>query len=63
MVAVIPSVTGTSRAAFASALMAGAISPPVDPHSNPPGRVGHRPLREGAIPVQRQDHPRTRTPP
>jgi hypothetical protein len=63
MVAVIPSVTGTSRAASASALMAGAISPPADPHSNPPGRVGHRPLREDAIPVQRQDHPRTRTPP
>jgi hypothetical protein len=63
MVAVTPSVMGTSRAASASTPMAGAISPPADPHSNPPGRVGHRPPREGAIPVQRQDHPRTRTPP
>jgi hypothetical protein len=40
-----------------------AISPPAEPHSNPPGRVGHRPPRGGAMPVQRQDHPRTRTPP
>jgi hypothetical protein len=36
---------------------------PADPHSDPPGRVGHRPPRGGAIPVQRQDRPRTRTPP
>jgi hypothetical protein len=63
MVAVIPSSTGTSRAASASAPTAGAIGSPADPHSNPPGRVGHRPPREGVIPVQRQDHPRTRTPP
>jgi hypothetical protein len=63
MVAVIPSATGTSRATSASAPTAGAISPPADPHSNPPGRVGHRPPRGGAIPVQRQDHPKTRTPP
>jgi hypothetical protein len=63
MVAVTPSATGTSRAASALAPAAGAISPPVDPHSNPPGRVGHRPPRGGAIPAQRQDHPRTRTPP
>jgi hypothetical protein len=63
MVAVIPSATGTSRAASASALMAGATSPPADPHSNPPRQVGHRPLREGTIPVQKQGHPRTRTPP
>jgi hypothetical protein len=63
MLAVIPSVTGTSRAASASALMAGATSPSADPHSNPPRRVGHRPLREGAIPVQKQGHPRTRRPP
>ena len=63
MVAVIPSATGTSRAASTSAPTTGAVSPPADPHSNPPGRVGHQPPREGAIPVQRQDHPRTRTPP
>ena len=63
VVTVIPSATGTSRATSASAPTAGAISPPADPHSNPPGRVGHRPLREGAVPVQKQDHPRTRTPP
>jgi hypothetical protein len=49
MVAVIPSATGTSRAASASAPTAGAITPPADPHSNPPGRVGHRPPRGGAI--------------
>jgi hypothetical protein len=63
VVAVIPSATRTSRAASASAPMAGDTSPPADPHSNPPGRVGRRPLREGAVPVQKQDHPRTRTPP
>ena len=63
MVAVIPSATGTSRAASTSAPTTGAVSPPADPHSNPPGRVGHRPPRGGAIPVQRQDRPRTRTPP
>jgi hypothetical protein len=63
MVAVIPSATRTSRAASASAPMAGDASPPADPHSNPPRRVGHRPLREGAVPVQKQGHPRTRTPP
>jgi hypothetical protein len=61
MVAVIPSATGTSRAASASAPMAGDTSPPADPHSSPPRRVGHRPLREGAVPVQKQGHPRTRT--
>ena len=63
VVAVIPSVTRTSRAASASAPMAGDTSPPADPHSNPPRRVGRRPLRKGAVPVQKQDHPRTRTPP
>jgi hypothetical protein len=63
VVAVIPSATRTSRAASASAPMAGDTGPPADPHSNPPRRVGHRPLREGAVPVQKQDHPRTRTPP
>jgi hypothetical protein len=63
MVAVIPSATGTSRAASTSAPTTGAVSPPADPHSDPPGRVGHRPPRGGAIPVQRQDRPRTRTPP
>ena len=63
MVAVIPSATGTSRAASTPAPTTGAVSPPADPHSDPPGRVGHRPPRGGAIPVQRQDLPRTRTPP
>jgi hypothetical protein len=63
MVAVIPSATGTSRAASTSAPTTGAVSPPADPHSDPPGRVGHRPPRGGAVPVQRQDRPRTRTPP
>jgi hypothetical protein len=41
----------------------GGHQPPADPHSDPPRRVGHRPLREGAVPVQKQGHPRTRTPP
>jgi hypothetical protein len=63
MVAVIPSATETSRAASTSAPTTGAVSPPADPHSDPPGRVGHRPPRGGAVPVQRQDRPRTRTPP
>jgi hypothetical protein len=63
MVAVIPSATGTSRAASASAPTTGAVSPPADPHSDPPGRAGHRPPRGGTVPVQRQDRPRTRTPP
>jgi hypothetical protein len=63
MVAVIPSATGTSRAASASAPTTGAVGPPADPHSDPPGRAGHRPPRGGTVPVQRQDRPRTRTPP
>jgi hypothetical protein len=63
MVAVIPSATGTSRAASTSAPATGAISPPADPHSDPPGRVGHRPPRGSVVPVLRQDRPRTRTPP
>jgi hypothetical protein len=63
MVAVIPSTTGTSRAASTSAPTTGAVNPPVDPHSDPPGRVGHRPPCGGAVPVQKQDCPRTRTPP
>jgi hypothetical protein len=63
MVAVIPSATGTSRAASTSAPTTGAVSPPADPHSDPLGRVGHRPPCGGAVPVQRQDRPRTRTPP
>jgi hypothetical protein len=63
MVAVIPSATGTSRAAPTSAPTTGAVSPPADPHSDPPGRPEHRPPRGGAVPVQRQDRPRTRTPP
>jgi hypothetical protein len=63
MVAVIPSATGTSRAAPTSAPTSGAVSPPAGPHSDPPGQVEHRPPRGGAVPVQRQDRPRTRTPP
>jgi hypothetical protein len=63
MVAVIPSATGTSRAASTSAPTTGAVSPSADPHLDPPGRAGHRPPRGGAVPVQRQDSPRTRTPP
>jgi hypothetical protein len=63
MVAVIPSATGTSRAASASAPTTGAVSPPADPHSDPPRRAEQRPPRGGAVPVQRQDRPRTRTPP
>jgi hypothetical protein len=53
----------TSRAASTSAPTTGAVSPPADPHSDPPGRVGHRPPCGGTVPVQRQDRPRTRTPP
>jgi hypothetical protein len=63
VVAVIPSVTGTSRAASTSAPTTGVVSPPADPHSNPPGQVRHRPPRGGAVPVQRENRPRTRTPP
>jgi hypothetical protein len=63
MVVVIPSATGTSRAASASAPTTGAVSPLADPHSDPPRRAGHRPPRGGAVPVQRQGRPRTRTPP
>jgi hypothetical protein len=61
MVAAIPSATGTSRAASTLAPTTGAVSPSADPHSDPPGRAGHRPPRGGAVPVQRQDSPRTRT--
>jgi hypothetical protein len=63
MVAVTPSATRTSSAATTSAPTTEAICPPVDPHSDPPRRAKHRPPRGGAIPVQRQDSPRTRTPP
>jgi hypothetical protein len=63
MVAVIPSATRTSSAATTSAQTTEAICPPADPHSDPPGRVEHRPPRRGTVPVQRQDSPRTRTPP
>jgi hypothetical protein len=63
MVAVIPSATRTSRAASTSAPTTGAVSPPADPHSDPPGQAEHRPPRGGAIPEQRQDSPRTRTSP
>jgi hypothetical protein len=63
MVAVIPSVMRTSSAATTSAPTTEAICPPADPHSDPPGRAGHRPPRRGVVPGQRQDSPRTRTPP
>jgi hypothetical protein len=63
MVAVIPSATGTSRAASTSAPTTGAVSPPADPHSDPSGRAEHRPPRGGAVPEQRQDSPRTQMPP
>jgi hypothetical protein len=63
MVAVIPSATRTSSVATTSAPTTEAICPPADPHSDPPGRAEHRPPRRGAVPGQRQDSPRTRTPP
>jgi hypothetical protein len=63
MVAVIPSATRTSPAAGTSAPTTGVVCPPADPHSDPPGRAEHRPSRRGAILGQRQDSPRTRTPP
>jgi hypothetical protein len=53
MVAVIPSATRTSPAAATSAPTTGAVCPPADPHSNPPGRAEHRPPRRGAVPGQR----------
>jgi hypothetical protein len=63
VVALIPSATRTSSAAATSAPMAEAACPPADPHSDPLGRAEHRPPRRGAVPGQRQDSPRTRTPP
>jgi hypothetical protein len=63
MVAVISPATRTSRAASTSAPTTGAVCPPADPHSDPPGRAEHRPPCGGAVPEQRQDNPRTRTPP
>jgi hypothetical protein len=63
MVALISSATRTSSAAATSAPTAEAVCPPADPHSDPPGRAEHRPPRRGAVPGQRQDNPRTRTPP
>jgi hypothetical protein len=62
MVAVISPATRTSPAAT-SALTTRAIYPPVDPHSDPPGRAEHRSPCRGAVPGQRRDSPRTRTPP
>jgi hypothetical protein len=59
MVVVIPSATGTSRVASASAPTTSAVSPPADPHSDPPGQAGHRPPRGGTVSVQRQGRPRT----
>jgi hypothetical protein len=63
MVAVVPPATRTSPAAATSAPTTGAVCPPADPHSDPPGRAEHRPPRRGAASGQRQDSPRTRTPP
>jgi hypothetical protein len=63
MVAMIPSATRTSSTATTSAPTTEAICPPTDPHSDPPGRAEHRPPCRGAVPGQRQDSPRTRTPP
>jgi hypothetical protein len=61
MVAVIPPATRTSPADATSAPTTGAVCPPADPHSDPPGRAEHQPPRRGAVPRQRQDSPRTRT--
>jgi hypothetical protein len=63
MVAVIPSATRTSPAAATSAPTTGAVCPPADPHSDPPERAELRPPRRSVVPGQRQDSPRTRTPP
>jgi hypothetical protein len=63
MVAVTPSATRTSSAAATSAPTTEAICPPADSHSDPPGRAKHRPPLRGVVPGQRQDSPRTRTPP
>jgi hypothetical protein len=49
MVALIPSATGTSSATATSAPTTGAVCPPADPHTYPPGRAGHRPPRKGVI--------------
>jgi len=56
-VAVIPSVTRTSRAASAPAPMAGGTSPPADPHSNPPGRVGAPATAQGRRPSAKAGPP------
>jgi hypothetical protein len=63
MVAVIPSATRTSSSATTPAPTTEAIYPPADPHSDPPRTGEHRPPRRGVVPEQRQDSPRTRTPP
>jgi hypothetical protein len=63
MVAVIPSATRTSSAATTSAPTTEAIRPLADPHSDPPERAEHRPPCRSVVPGQRQDSPRTRTPP
>jgi hypothetical protein len=63
MVAAISSATRTSPTATTSAPTAAAVCPPADPHSSPLGRAKHRPPREGIVPEQGQDSPRTRTPP
>jgi hypothetical protein len=63
MVAVTPSATRTSSAATTSVPTTEAIGPSTDSHSDPPGRAKHRPPCRGAVPGQRQDSPRTRTPP
>jgi hypothetical protein len=63
MVAVIPSATRTTSAATTLAPTMEVIRPPADPHSDPLGRAERQPPRRSAVPGQRQDSPRTRTPP
>jgi hypothetical protein len=63
MVAAISSATRTSSAAATSTSTTAAICPPADPHSDPPGQASTDLRARGVIPEQRQDSPRTRTPP
>jgi hypothetical protein len=63
MVAAISSTTRTSSAATTSMSTTAAICPPVDPHSDPPRQASTDLRARGVVPEQRQDSPRTRTPP
>jgi hypothetical protein len=63
MVAAISSATRTSSAATTSTLTTTAICPPADPHSDPLGQASSDLRARGVVPEQRQDSPRTRTPP